>query len=129
MASPLTRKQMASFGAYKDARRRAADLEARIADRARQVERQLMEEGERLSGELRPCTSEFRRRRLEKQYLHIMHRLSAMRGALALSRATQERLGARGDAGRPAERKATGLRFVHRRQGLDASGNASGRAS
>lgn len=111
MASPLTRKQKASFGAYKDARRRAADLEARIVERARALETQLMAEGERLADELRHCTSEFRRRRLEQTYLNTMHRLSATRRALALARATQERRRTRRRVSRSGARKGLVLGF------------------
>ena len=70
-----------------------------------------MAEGARLSQELRRRTSEFRRRRLEKQYLRVMHRLSAMRRAMALSRATRRKLSIRSKGTGRGVRKALGLGF------------------
>ncbi len=65
---------------------RAQDLERQIADRAAQLEKDLLSEAEQLRKAMAGEESQFRLRRLEAQYLKVMHRLAMVRRSHALAR-------------------------------------------
>lgn len=65
---------------------RAQDLERQIADRAAQLEKDLLGEAEQLRKAMAGEESQFRLRRLEAQYLKVMHGLAMVRRAHALAR-------------------------------------------
>jgi len=65
---------------------RAVDLNRQIADRAAQLEKDLMRDAEGLRKAMAAERSQYRLRRLEARYLKVMHRLAMVRRAHALAR-------------------------------------------
>jgi len=65
---------------------RAVDLNNQIADRAAQLEKDLMRDAEGLRKAMAGEESQYRLRRLEAAYLKVMHRLAMVRRAHALAR-------------------------------------------
>ena len=90
--SVLKRAHKQVLADHIDATARARSVEEGVAARAVQVEKDLMAEGRRLKGALDTCGTEYKRRRLERDYLRCMHRLGAVRRARALAQHTLQRL-------------------------------------
>lgn len=89
----LTPQQKQAFGRYKVSLKDAVDLEGRIADRAQEVEQDLMRQGNRLNEGLHRATNPGHRQVLGKAYLHVMAQLAHVRRARVLGRSTCAKLG------------------------------------
>lgn len=68
--------------------RQAQDIDSRIADRAAEIEKELMGDADRLREAMRAESSQYKLRRLEAQYLKVMADLAHVRRAHAVARKT-----------------------------------------
>lgn len=109
MAKPvLGRAHRQVLADHIDAMARARGLEEKIAARAAELEKGLLADAERLKTSLATCASNYKRRRLERDYLKCMHDLAGVRRARMLARDTVDRVPTRGLA-TPATTERKGL--------------------